>query len=74
MADVLIRNVDDEDLRRIDALAADQGISRNELLRREAHEVARRHALSQVSLEDLQRVAKLARGVLDEDLMRRAWE
>ncbi len=74
MTDVLIRNVDDEDLERIDALAAGQGLSRNELLRRETHEIARRHALSQVTLDDLQQVAELAKGVLDEDLMRRVWE
>lgn len=30
MADVLIHNIDDDDLARIDALAAEQGLSRND--------------------------------------------
>jgi hypothetical protein len=35
VTDILIRNIDDDDLRHIDALAAELGISRSELLRRE---------------------------------------
>ncbi len=73
MTDILIRNVDDDDLRRIDALAASQGPSRSELLRRETKELARRYALSQVSLGEIRRSVDLAQGVLDEQLMRKAW-
>ncbi|MFT3714445.1 MAG: ribbon-helix-helix protein, CopG family [Gordonia sp. (in: high G+C Gram-positive bacteria)] len=73
MTDVLIRNVDDDDLRHIDALAAELGLSRSELLRRETRELARRHALSTVTVDDIRSSAALARGALDEDLMRQAW-
>ncbi|MBD0023691.1 ribbon-helix-helix protein, CopG family [Gordonia pseudamarae] len=73
MTDILIRNVDDDDLRHIDALAAELGLSRTELLRRETKELARRHARSQVTVDDVRRSVDLARGALDEDLMRQAW-
>ena len=42
MPDLLIRNVDDDDIKAIDALATRMGISRAELLRREARNLARR--------------------------------
>lgn len=60
MADALIRNVDDGDPGRTDTLAAEQGLPRSEL--------------SQVTLADLEQIAELAKGVLDKELMRRAWE
>lgn len=73
VTDILIRNIDDDDLRHIDALAAELGISRSELLRRETKDLARRHALQQVTLDDIRRSVDLAQGVLDEDLMKQAW-
>ena len=73
MTDVLIRNVDDDDLRHIDALAAELGLSRSEFLRRETREIARRHALNQVTVDDIRDSVSLAQGALDEDLMRQAW-
>lgn len=73
MTDILIRNIDDDDLRHIDALAVELGVSRSELLRREARELARRHALSQVTLDEVRQSVGLAQGVLDDDLMKQAW-
>lgn len=74
MADVLIRNIDDDDLRLIDSVAARQGLSRSELLRRETHEFARRHASESVTVDDLRQSLSLSQDLLDEDVMRRAWE
>jgi hypothetical protein len=74
MADVLIRNVDDEDLKLIDAMAASEGVSRNELLRRHTRELARRMARESVTVDDLRRSLSLSSDLLDDDVMRKAWE
>ncbi|GAB3488073.1 ribbon-helix-helix domain-containing protein [Flexivirga lutea] len=74
MVDILIRNVDDDDLKAIDAMAASRGISRSELLRREAHEFARRHNGESVTVDDLRRSLALTTDLLDDDVMRGAWE
>lgn len=71
MADVLIRNIDPAILDRIDSDAARAGLSRNAYLREQLDRIA--HPRGQVSMDDLRRSAELARGVLDEDLMRQAW-
>ncbi len=73
MTDILIRNIDDDDLQHIDAMAVELGLSRSELLRREAKELARRHALSRVTIDEIRRSVDLAQGVLDEELMKQAW-
>jgi hypothetical protein len=72
MADLLIRNVDDEDVKAIDALAARMGISRSELLRRETTNLARRGA-EPMTREDLDRSAAIFADALDDDLVERAW-
>lgn len=72
MPDLLIRNLDDEDLRGIDALARRLGISRRELLRREAHNLARRGTVP-VTREDLGRSAAVFADALDESVMDNAW-
>lgn len=74
MADVLIRNVDDDDLKAIDAMAASRGMSRNELLRQETHELARRHAGESVTVEELRQSLSQTEDLLDPDAMRGAWE
>lgn len=43
--------------------------SRSELLRHNAEDRARRHALSQVGVAEVRQSVELARGVLDDDLM-----
>ena len=56
MADVLIRNVPPDDLRRLDEQARRLGLSRADFLRRQLHKQAATTVL-RVSLEDLQEVA-----------------
>ena len=73
MTDVLIRNVPDEDLARIDEQASRLGLSRGEYLRREIARVAVRSSGATVTVDDLRRAAELSKGLLDEDLMRDAW-
>ena len=72
MADVLIRNVSAETLARIDSAAAQEGLSRTAYLRRQLDAIA--NPLARVTMDDLRRSAELARGVLDDDRMRGAWD
>lgn len=72
MTDILIRNVAEEDLRRIDGRAARLGLSRNEYLKRTiAQEAGRGDSVAGIS--DLRRFGELSADLLDEDVMRRAW-
>lgn len=73
MADVLVRNVDEDDLKAIDALAAGLGLSRNELLRRETHELARRQRGAAVTVDALRRSLSLSKDLLDDEIMRGDW-
>lgn len=68
MTDVLIRNVPDADLSRIDGHAARLGLSRGEYLRRSIAQDARRDR-SPVTVDDFDKFASLA----DEETMRGAW-
>jgi hypothetical protein len=70
--DVLIRDVPAEDLARIDAHAARQGLSRTEYLRRRLRQDAARPT-SPVSVADLQRFSSRFEDLGDAELMRRAW-
>ncbi len=72
MVDVLIRNVSAETLERIDSAAAQEGLSRTAYLRRQLDAIA--NPLARVTMDDLRRSAELARGVLDDDRMRGAWD
>jgi hypothetical protein len=72
VTDVLIRNVPDEDLQRIDAKAARLGLSRGEYLRRQIAQDAAR-AADPVTVDTLRRAAELSADLLDDDLMRDAW-
>ena len=73
MTDVLIRNVPDDDLARIDEQASRLGLSRGEFLRRQISQTAARGSGVAVTLEDLRRAAVLSQDLLDEDVMRDAW-
>ena len=74
MIDVLIRNVPDEDLRRIDAKAQRQGIGRAEYVRRLiAREAGRADDTAPLTLEALTRFADLTADLLAPDFEHRAW-
>ncbi len=73
MTDVLIRNVPEDDLARIDEQASRLGLSRGEFLRRQISQTAARSSGGKVTLEDLRRAAELNQDLLDEDVMRDAW-
>lgn len=74
VADFLIRNIDDDDLKLLDSIAARQGLSRNELLRRLTHEFTRSHAAGSVNADDLRRSLSLSKDLLDDEIMRGGWE
>lgn len=68
MTDVLIRNVPDEELARIDERATHLGLSRGEYLRRQIAQDAAR-GTGAVTVDQFAKFANLA----DEELMRDAW-
>lgn len=72
MTDILIRDVPDEVLAAIDAKAKRVGLSRTEYLRR-ALERERVQDAGPVTVEQLGRVASLARDLDDPDVMSGAW-
>jgi plasmid stability protein len=72
MGQLLIRNVPDEVIAGLDARAARLGISRSEFLRRRLAQEA--SAGTTVTVEDLQRLADSFPDLLDEQVMRGAWE
>lgn len=72
MPDILIRDLPAEDLARLDAHAARQGLSRTEYLRRRLHEDAARVDAS-VTAADLQRFAARFGDLDDAEVIRQAW-
>lgn len=72
MPDVLIRDLSAEDLSRLDAQAAKQGLSRTEYLRRRLHQEAARLD-SVVDARDLTRFAERFADLEDPEVMRQAW-
>lgn len=72
MTDVLIRNVPDDDLARIDEQASRLGLSRSEYLRRRIMQDAARSE-AHLTVADLQRAATLSQDLLDDSVMRDAW-
>ncbi|MEV4418874.1 ribbon-helix-helix protein, CopG family [Patulibacter sp. NPDC049589] len=72
MPDVLIRDLPAEDLARLDAHAARQGLSRTEYLRRRLHEAAARLD-APVTAGDLERFAARFGDLADPEVMRQAW-
>ena len=73
MSDVLIRDVPDEDLERIDAEASRLGLSRSAYLRREMHRIARHRTVPEATLDDLRRSRAAMSDLGDEEVMRQAW-
>lgn len=72
MTDVLIRNLDEETLRRIDADAARLGLSRNEYLRRAVERLG--HGVARATTaEDLERFAERFADLEDQEVMKGAW-
>lgn len=71
MADILIRDVPDETLERIDAEADRLGMSRNTYMRRHVlpHAARRRRT----TVEDLERAAELSKDLLDPEVMAGAY-
>jgi hypothetical protein len=72
MPDILIRDVPAEDVARIDALAAQLGLSRTEYLRRRLHQDASRPS-SPVTADDLRAFAARFGDLDDPEVIRRAW-
>ena len=72
MADLLIRNIDDEAIRLMDAAAERLGLSRNEYLRRTLVKIAKVSARP-VSRGDLKRSIELLADRDDQSVMARAW-
>lgn len=68
MTDVLIRNVPDDELRRIDDRAAHLGLSRVDYLRRQISQDAAR-GVGSVAVSQFTKFTDLA----DDELMRDAW-
>ena len=74
MTDVLIRNVPEADLRRLDAKASRAGLSRNDYLKRQiAQDVSHGEPARKLTVEDLRRHAEAVADLLDEEVMRQAW-
>jgi len=71
MADLLLRNLSDEDISAVDARAARLGLSRNEYLRRLVH---RDVDPLPVTREDLERFSTTFSGLADPEVMSGAWE
>lgn len=72
MSDVLIRDVPDDVLAGLDALAARKGLSRVEYIRRRLAQDAGTARVS-VTAADLRRFSEAAAGLDDPALMREAW-
>lgn len=72
MADILIRGLSDDAVKRIDARAASLGLSRNELLRRDLEGPEPRTDIA-FGAADIRRAGDAVRDLLDDDLMERAW-
>lgn len=72
MADLLVRGLEDDDLRRLDAHAQRLGVSRNEYVRRRLAAEAR-SAARPVSTADLSRLADAFADAVDERVIADAW-
>lgn len=72
VTDVLIRNIDDQTLQRLDNQADRLGLSRNEYLRREVGRLAHRGVRS-ATRADLARSAQALADLADDEMMSQAW-
>jgi Ribbon-helix-helix protein, copG family len=73
VSDVLIRDVPEEVLAALDAVAARMGLSRTEYIRRRLAQDARTAGV-RVTVEDLRRIGQAFEGLGDDELMRKAWD
>lgn len=73
MPNILIRDLSQEAVDRIDAAAADLGLSRNEYLRRELERSERPSGGQEVTPEDWERSAEAFADLSDPDVMAAAW-
>jgi hypothetical protein len=71
VSEILIRGVSETTVIEIDRRARDQGISRNEYLRRWLDQGIR--ASEPVTADDLRRFSSLVGDLTDPDVMRKAW-
>lgn len=72
MTDILIRNVDPDVVARIDNDAQRSGLSRSEYLRQGLEGIA--YPRGRTTRADLERFAVLAGDLLDDEVMRKAWD
>jgi len=73
MPNILIRDLSQEAVDRIDAAAADLGLSRNEYLRRKLEEGDGPSGAREVTAEDWQRSAEVFADLADPAVMDAAW-
>jgi hypothetical protein len=74
MPNILIRDLSQEAIDRIDATAADLGLSRNEYLRRKFEEgTSPAGGVRTVTAEDWQRSAEVFADLADPSVMEAAW-
>ena len=73
MPNILIRDLSQEAVNRIDAEAANLGLSRNEYLRRKLEEGTRPTGERTVTAEDWQRSAEVFADLADPAVMGEAW-
>lgn len=73
MPNILIRDLSQEAVERIDTAAVDLGLSRNEYLRRKLEEGASPVGEREVTDEDWQRSAEVFADLIDPTVMEAAW-
>jgi hypothetical protein len=73
MPNILIRDLSQEAVDRIDAIAANLGLSRNEYLRRKFEEGTSATGERKVTAEDWQRSAEVFTDLADPAVMEAAW-
>jgi hypothetical protein len=73
MANILIRDLSQEAVDRIDAVAANLGLSRNEYLRRKLEEGITPTGTQTVTADDWQRSAEAFADLADPTVMDAAW-
>jgi hypothetical protein len=73
MPDISIPDLPDDVIAAIDEKTDEQGLSRNDYLRRLVKDGPRR-SKRKVTIEDLQRLSDLAQDLDNPEIMRKAWE
>jgi hypothetical protein len=74
MVNILIRDLTQDAVDRIDAAAADRGLSRNEFLRRKFEDTVITAETLTVTVEDWQHSAEVFVDLDDPEVMRGAWQ